>query len=133
LSEAVNAGEMERVRAELSVERADLVFHTGASVGRVLKRLVLDGCRPWLERVHAPPVGDAGDAALDDWACDVLESHARFQVLCAVRSGAWGVEGLNRRIAYWLTETGMLESDQEWVAGRPVLVTRNDYGLGLMN
>lgn len=133
LADAVNGGEMERVRAELSVERADLVFHTGASVERELQRLVLDGCHPWLERVGAPPVGDAEDAAFDDWARDVLEAHARFQVLCAVRSGAWGVEGLNRRIAYWLTEAGMLDSGQEWVAGRPVLVTRNDYGLGLMN
>ena len=133
LAEAVNAGEMERVRAALSAARTDLAFHAGAAAERELRRLVLDGCRPWLERVQAPPTEAAGDAAFDEWACEVLEAHARFQVLGAVRSGTWGVEGLNRRIAHWLSEAGMLESGQEWVAGRPVLVTRNDYGLGLMN
>ncbi|MGB9092000.1 MAG: ATP-binding domain-containing protein, partial [Pseudomonas farsensis] len=55
------------------------------------------------------------------------------QLLCAVRRGAWGVEGLNERVARVLHNAGLIDSQQAWYEGRPVLVTRNDYGLGLMN
>jgi exodeoxyribonuclease V alpha subunit len=49
-------------------------------------------------------------------------------VLCAVREGPWGVEALNRRIA-----TSLGFAPEGWYAGRPVMVTRNDYNLKLMN
>src|SRR5690606_23304451 len=78
------------------------------------------------------------DAALEDecwsrWARAVLEAFDAFQLLCAVRKGPWGVEGLNRRITSALFSAGLIEGDQHWYEGRPVLMTRNDYGLGLMN
>jgi exodeoxyribonuclease V alpha subunit len=57
----------------------------------------------------------------------------QFQLLCAVRKGPWGVEVLNERIAQALQRRGLLEQDHGWYEGRPVLVTRNDYSLGLMN
>ncbi|WP_163574075.1 exodeoxyribonuclease V subunit alpha [Halomonas faecis] len=74
----------------------------------------------------------------DDWARDVLEAHGRFQLLCALRKGPWGIEGLNPRIGRALRRAGWLQAsdlelEQGWFEGRPVLVTRNDYGLGLMN
>jgi exodeoxyribonuclease V alpha subunit len=57
-----------------------------------------------------------------------------FQLLCAVRKGPWGVEGLNQRITLTRCSSArLIESDQQWYEGRPVLMTRNDYGLGLMN
>ncbi len=63
----------------------------------------------------------------------MLHSFEDFQLLCAVRRGAWGVEGLNERVARVLHDAGLIDSQQPWYEGRPVLVTRNDYGLGLMN
>ena len=63
----------------------------------------------------------------------VLHSFEDFQLLCAVRRGAWGVEGLNERVARVLHNAGLIDAQQPWYEGRPVLVTRNDYGLGLMN
>jgi len=54
-------------------------------------------------------------------------------LLCAVRKGPWGVEGLNQRITSALFAHRLIDSDQHWYEGRPVLMTRNDYGLGLMN
>ncbi|MDW5377756.1 exodeoxyribonuclease V subunit alpha [Halomonas sp. HP20-15] len=74
----------------------------------------------------------------DGWALAVLEAHNRFQLLCALRKGPWGVEGLNLRIGQALRRHGLLnasdaELERGWYLGRPVLVTRNDYGLGLMN
>lgn len=68
-----------------------------------------------------------------DWAREVLQAFDTFQLLCAVRKGPWGVEGLNQRITAALLKARLIESDQQWYEGRPVLMTRNDYGLGLMN
>ena len=80
----------------------------------------------------------AVDTALEDprwteWARDVLQAFDGFQLLCAVRKGPWGVEGLNLRITSALLKARLIDSDQQWYEGRPVLMTRNDYGLGLMN
>ncbi|NYT66686.1 exodeoxyribonuclease V subunit alpha [Alcaligenaceae bacterium] len=81
---------------------------------------------------HHPDLG-ANDQAFDDWAKFVLEAHSQFQVLCAVRSGTWGVEGLNQRIAAIFHKAGHISALDGWYVGRPVLVVRNDYSLGLMN
>ncbi|WP_434663013.1 exodeoxyribonuclease V subunit alpha [Paraburkholderia sp. A3BS-1L] len=79
------------------------------------------------------PAPGASPEALSVWAAEVLKAHTEFQLLCALRRGAWGVEGLNRRIARILQEEGLIEPLGDWYAGRPVLVTHNDYELGLMN
>ena len=60
----------------------------------------------------------------------MLTAFDTFQVLCALRLGAWGVEGLNQRIEKWLTANQSLAL---WYEGRPIMITSNDYSLGLMN
>ncbi|MFJ4144082.1 exodeoxyribonuclease V subunit alpha [Pseudomonas sp. NPDC089734] len=80
----------------------------------------------------------ADGPTLDDdcwtrWARSVLKAFDEFQLLCAVRKGPWGVEGLNERITQALSRANLIEKDQQWYEGRPVLMTHNDYGLGLMN
>lgn len=92
------------------------------------------GYRHYLETMrHNRPGQHGSQQDLDEWARSVLRAHARFQLLCALRKGPWGVEGLNRRIASLLAEAGLIDRTEGWYAGRPVLMTRNDYGLGLMN
>ncbi len=91
----------------------------------------------------ARPAPAVPRAAWEDWARDVLAAHGRFQLLCAVRRGPWGLETLNRRIAAALQARGLLEADAgrsggseghgPWFEGRPVIVTRNDDALGLIN
>jgi exodeoxyribonuclease V alpha subunit len=76
--------------------------------------------------------------AYDAWAKQVLNAYSRFQLLCALRKGPWGVEGLNLRIAKTLRRKKLLYGNDHtlekgWFEGRPVLVTQNDYGLKLMN
>lgn len=73
------------------------------------------------------------DSCWTDWAREVLSAFDEFQLLCAVRKGPWGVEGLNPRITAALLKARLIDSDHQWYEGRPVLMTRNDYGLGLMN
>ena len=92
------------------------------------------GYRHYLEvlRQQRPPEGAAVER-YDDWARAVLAAQGQFQVLCALRRGPWGVAGLNEAIARLLREAGLIPSSHGWYLGRPVLVTRNDYALGLMN
>jgi exodeoxyribonuclease V alpha subunit len=65
---------------------------------------------------------------MDEWALGVLKAFDTFQVLCATRQGHWGVESVNAQIEQWL-----FTSTQTWYEGRPIMVTRNDYNLNLMN
>jgi len=103
----------------------------GAAGGAVAARR---GYRHYLDVMREARPGAHADAdALARWAAAVLDAHGAFQLLCALRRGPWGVEGLNRRVARLLHAEGLIEPRGEWYAGRPVLVTHNDYELGLMN
>ncbi|MBM4267535.1 MAG: exodeoxyribonuclease V subunit alpha, partial [Deltaproteobacteria bacterium] len=64
---------------------------------------------------------------------EILKAFQRFRVLCVRRDGAAGVVTLNEAIETRLRRRGRLESGSGWYAGRPVMVTRNDYGLRLWN
>lgn len=69
----------------------------------------------------------------DAFASKVLDAFDRFRVLCVVREGAWGVSQLNKSIEASLRSHSNTKSLGDWYAGRPVLITQNDYNLGLMN
>lgn len=72
----------------------------------------------------AAQAGDA-DAA--------LTALARHRLLCAHRDGPWGVAYWNRTVERWITEETEDPLWENWYVGRPVLVTANDYGLGIYN
>ena len=76
------------------------------------------------------PADPADNKQYDDWAKQVLTAFDTFQILCALRKGTWGIEGLNQRIETWLFPK---QQPSLWYEGRPVMITRNDYNLGLMN
>ncbi|MFO7909263.1 MAG: exodeoxyribonuclease V subunit alpha, partial [Halomonas sp.] len=100
------------------------------------------GYRHYLEVLQRQrPHGESFEAnppAFNAWAAQVLNAYSHFQLLCALRKGPWGVEGLNLRIANTLRGEKLLSGsdytlEKGWYEGRPVLVTQNDYGLKLMN
>lgn len=102
--------------------------------GRTIEPPVGYGHYLRLMRARRPDSLDAPQDAWDAWAREVLHALGQFQLLCALRGGPHGVQGLNPRIAGLLRREGLIEPEQGgWYAGRPVLVTRNDYALGLMN
>lgn len=131
---AVNAGDRQVVAAlwdstplwsaaqSTSVTRLQPV--PGRSVG--LAALVSAGWQQTLTSLQALQTEQA--ACSDDQALALLKAMSRFQVLCALREGPAGVLALNRSLALALGFP--LEG---WYLGRPVMVTRNDYNLGLMN
>jgi exodeoxyribonuclease V alpha subunit len=87
-----------------------------------------DGYRPYLELLRAGAGG-----AHEDWVRAVLQRFEAFRILCAVREGEWGVEGLNTAIETRLDHAGLIRRGGDWYVGRPVMVTRNDYGTGVFN
>ena len=103
------------------------------SVDRLNLRSAQDGALRALAQAAWQPFL-AALQSLDQGACtdvqaqQVLSQFARFQVLCAVREGPWGALSLNRVLALAL---GL--PHEGWYAGRPVMVSRNDYNLQLMN
>ena len=147
LARLVNRQEAQAARDLLSLPPADVFgLALRGEQDRAFDRLILDGLnrgnegpqgyRSYLRAIgrHRPAPGSAfDDPRWEQWAAKVLHSFEDFQLLCAVRKGAWGVEGLNERVARVLHNAGLIDSQQPWYEGRPVLVTRNDYGLGLMN
>ncbi|MGQ7958236.1 exodeoxyribonuclease V subunit alpha [Pseudomonas sp. SP16.1] len=145
LARVVNQADAQAARGVLAAGSDDLhVLRLSGEQDRALEHLLLEGlvggARRALGYAHylqvmraerPAPVADI--QAWDSWAGEVLAAFDQFQLLCAVRKGPWGVEALNQRIAEALHRRGLLEQEHGWFEGRPVLVTRNDYSLGLMN
>ncbi len=144
LAAAVNAGDEQAIGHVLSRQYADLMEHHLPSVNDAgLDAVVLgplkneqgpQGLAHYLQLMHTQRPDLAADATeRDAWALRVLAAHGRFQLLCALRHGPCGVSGLNPHIESILQRHHLIELTGPWYAGRPVIVTRNDYSLGLMN
>lgn len=158
LAELVNSNEAsapapgQRLRAVLDLFNADPRPDLGVIEARVLTDTEDAGFAHLIDEAHGAegsflrqlrdkaPAAGADQAALNRWAGDLLKAQKRFQLLTPLRQGVWGVEGLNQRIIALLKQQGWLGregdgavSPRQWFAGRPVLVTRNDYSLNLMN
>ncbi len=72
--------------------------------------------------------------AIDEYDMDsVFAAFNQFQILCSVHYGERGVDGINRKTEFLLAGQGFDCSPDSWYAGKPVLITRNDYTLGLYN
>ncbi len=150
LARSVNDGDSSRVQRLLSEPHSDIAWTQGLTERTALADLVLDGGAhrfapradgrqpngyryylEWMKRERPP--ANAAASAFEGWARGALQAFGQFQLLCALRRGPQGTEELNRQIVDILRRAGLIDGQQEWYEGRPVLVTRNDYSLGLMN
>ncbi|MFC0250514.1 exodeoxyribonuclease V subunit alpha [Massilia consociata] len=132
LALAVNEGDAVRAEAVLRAGEAGVRWIENAQQQHVLQ-LAQSGYGAYLEVLKAGPAAGAGPAAHEDWVRRVLQRFESFRILCAVRDGEWGVAGLNDAVAGRLAQAGLLRPAGEWYVGRPVMVTRNDYGTGVYN
>lgn len=55
------------------------------------------------------------------------------QVLCAQKSGYWGVTQLNALIENELHKQGLIDNSKDFYIGRPVMLSKNDHQLKLFN
>ncbi len=88
------------------------------------------GWREWLGLldVHRASKTTSAVPCSDAQALALLKAFSGFSVLCAVREGPLGVTQLNLQV-----EQALGLGQGAWYTGRPVMVTRNDYALELMN
>lgn len=124
LATAIRDGDTEAVfrvlaecaRAPLEVGAKALPEAAGLKAG--LAEPLLEGFGGFL-RAREPTVALA---ALDE-----------FRVLCALRESPFGVRRVNELAVAVFEEANLLRPRGAWYPGRPVMVTRNDYDLGLFN
>jgi exodeoxyribonuclease V alpha subunit len=63
----------------------------------------------------------------------IIEQFNHFQLLCAVRKGDFGVSGLNEAIENKLVAMKLINNKQLYYAGKPIMISQNDYALQLFN
>ena len=127
LAAAVNAGEPKAVEAAFNAGFSDISrqpLNDGEAYQAMLNAIA-EGYRPFLRLVsqRAQPA-------------EILHAFGRYQLLCALREGPFGVQGLNQRIEQKLMQMQLIRrplGGSRWYQGRPVMVTRNDSALGLFN
>lgn len=127
LASAINAGDSDAV-ADLCRQPHEQLSLAPASA---LLPALGEGLAEYLRQVRQVP---ADPMEQDAHAARVLQALSSFQVLCAVRDGPHGVVAVNRQIVTALMRQELLPVSSElWFAGRPVMMTRNDYSLDIMN
>ena len=122
LARAINSGDTEAARAILdSNANADVTLVPPATDGRLSSSL------------HETVVAGFGAYLRAANAADRWRAFGQFRVLCTHRRGWSGVEWVNRQIEAALAAVGLVRNDGHLYDGQPIMVTRNDYQLGLFN
>jgi len=107
--------------------RADGDLHLRHCSNAPALRACVDG---WIER-HAALLQTLLTLPID--ASAALQSLHQLQILCALRDGPFGAQGLNELLARRLAARFDIDSSHVWYHGRPAIITRNDYARGLFN
>jgi exodeoxyribonuclease V alpha subunit len=126
LSRLVNEGDCETAMAYVKSNREpDIVWHEVCSNNRLvddLSRVVVENYRKYL--------------TINDPVLAMVEFN-RFKILCALKVGPFGAHHINALAEKVLRREGLLPTVEpgapQWYRGRPVLITQNDYNLGLFN
>ncbi|HIH4848341.1 TPA: exodeoxyribonuclease V subunit alpha [Morganella morganii] len=128
LATAVNNGDVRETMAVLGGQRPDVRYvplEDEDGYAQVLTD-TMKAYLPFLSLVkqHADPAA-------------VLDAFSQFRLLCALREGPFGVEGLNERIERLLHQQGHIRRPlihrHRAYHGKPVMISRNDSPLGLFN
>jgi exodeoxyribonuclease V alpha subunit len=120
LAAAVNVGDAHGA-LELLRAGAEVRFEAIDTPARLVARLATH-VGPALQ-----PLFETADPAA------ALARLGEFQVLTALREGAFGVTGVNAAIERALHRRGLIRGQAAHYPGRPLLIGSNDYALGLFN
>jgi exodeoxyribonuclease V alpha subunit len=122
LGDSVNKGDFDQSIAILkNKSRKSIRFEAISSQGVFLENLetlVVNGYKKYFKAEN--PV-------------EALEQLGYFKILCALNKGKFGVEKINEAAEYFLVKAGLIKASEEWYRGRPVMILKNDYKLGLFN
>ncbi len=120
LASAINQNNRQDLTACLTDGAQDLIIHDPADGDREvwLRQQILNGYGPLLKA-----------RSLDE----AFAAFASFRILCALRKGRFGVEGMNALCRETLVKAGLLGEQDDWPKGQPIIIRRNHYQLGLFN
>ncbi|ARR80051.1 MULTISPECIES: exodeoxyribonuclease V subunit alpha [Mycobacterium] len=121
LAEAIRVGDADRV--------VELLAAGGEHVEWVDAQRPADRLREVLV-AHALRLRSAALLGAADEALATLDEH---RLLCAHREGPYGATHWNTLVQKWIADATGQPAWSQWYAGRPLLVTANDYGLRLYN
>jgi len=128
LAQAVNAGDSRQVEQVFTAGFSDIA-RCSLSSSEDYQHLLNSGVAGYQD--YLLQLQQGGQPA------QVLEAFGRFQLLCALREGPFGVMGLNERIEAALQNKRLIHRapgvSGKWYIGRPVMIARNDSALGLFN
>jgi exodeoxyribonuclease V alpha subunit len=125
VAEAIRHGDGDGTVAALRAAPAEVTWLEGDALDADLELV--------RERAVAAGIAVTAAARAGD-GIEALAALGRFRMLCAHRRGPYGVSEWTSSVQLWLAaETPDLDLDQRDYVGRPVLVTENDYELGLYN
>jgi len=121
LAEAVRSGDADRVVTLLHSGDPAVEFIESADAAEVLRPILVE---------HAVRVRECALLGAGQIGVQTMDLH---RLLCAHRDGPYGVRHWNNQVQRWLSEeTGQI-TWSPWYPGRPLLVTANDYALGIYN
>ncbi|MCS6180640.1 exodeoxyribonuclease V subunit alpha [Shewanella baltica] len=147
LASAVNRADLQGILqvwqqgpAELSwLEHSMVVSQTQAKVSEPANNLGLNllleqACQQYGAYLSALN-SDASNSVLGTRpsTADIIERFNQYRILCAMRSGDYGVEGINQFVTQALANAKLIKPLQEFYLGRPIIIQSNDYNLGLFN
>jgi exodeoxyribonuclease V alpha subunit len=135
LASAVRAGDEDAVLEALSERTAVPAGPEAPSITRWLPVDVATADEASLEPVREAVCSSGrllAEAARHGDGPGALDSLGKLRLLCAHRAGPTGASTWNVHVEQWLSD-GRPSSEGGWYVGRPVIVTQNDYSLGLFN
>ena len=126
LAGAINAGDADGALAYLDdAQMPDIVFRpcpNSAALATLLEQHAISRFEPCLDStVNHIPVADH------------FARHLELRLLTAHRQGPTGSGALNQQIEHGLRSRGLIWQTGPNYTGRPIMIERNDYHLGLYN
>ncbi len=125
VSRAVNAGNADDALQQMKDGNyADICWkNLPSDLNRSIRDTIFEGFAEYLNAV-----------ARKDHPMEIFRKFEGFRILCAVREGTYGVNALNSLTEEILKTKHLIRPYKTpWYAGRPVMITRNDYNLHLFN
>ena len=126
ISRAINLGDIEKSMALLKNPLETAVSWSEISsqnkLSSQLAPIIIDGYRKYLT-IKDPMLA--------------MDAFNEFKILCALKIGPFGVKAVNHLAEQVLIRENLIgdhpAGSHPWYRGRPVMITRNDYSLGLYN
>jgi len=138
VNEAVRHGDRDAVGAAIAAADGAVVVRAVETAPQLRERLgnwanVLANESVLRQRVPVLAQDAVASAARAQAVGVALGALARRQLLCALREGPFGALTVNGCLERLLRNAWNVPENTEWYAGRPIMITHNDYAAGLFN